>query len=316
MEPTAILWPGTDIPRSDDLPGGTTVDLVTVQGTRYDPQLAYDWLTLGRELVDRYAALGLDVPEPQVATGTLSYVTVTDLMESLGPPTDPIKQLRRAMVYMALDDRLYDEYTDQRIGGRYLPLQFGNIGMVDEMHLIWNPSSPFYNIGNVFTSELVTFWNNNVGSDQYPANPESIYAAQLVQALMEYNVVWVADDARWVGASPTTNRDRINAIGGEDTVAKYYAFFGVDYWATKQARLDAWMANPNIPSYDITVQYDLAINLPKSTGTDDEGALGTGETGGGGDDDTDDGASNNTMLIGAALVLFLLISGGKKRYLA
>jgi hypothetical protein len=310
------MWPGTDIQRSDDLPAGTTVDLVTVQTGRYNPQLAYDWLTLGRELVDRYAAFGLIVPEPQVVTGTLSYVTITDLMDA-NTSLNPIKRLRDAMGFMALDDRLYDEYTDIRIGGRYLPLTFGNVGMVtDGMYYIWSESSPFYNSGNVFTTELKTFWNNNIGWDQYPYDLAAIYAAQLVQALMEYNIVWVADDARWVGASLTTNRDRINAIGGEDTVAMYYAFFGVDYWATKQARLDAWMANPNIPPYDITVQYDLKINVPKSTGTDDEGALGTGGTGGGGDDDTDDGGSNNTMLIGAALVLFLLVSGGKKRYLA
>lgn len=301
MEPTQIMWPGTDIERSNDLPAGTTVDLVTVQTTRYNPQLAYDWLILGRELVNRYGALGLDVPGPQTDAGELSYITVTDLLDDV--PLNPIAGLKYAAIVMARD------YLGMWNSGTSISTH-ANPGMVS----IWDSASPFYNMGNLFTSDFVAWWNQNVG--RYPGNIQSIYAGQLVQALMEYNVVWVADDARWVGASPITNRDRINAIGGEDTVAMFYAFFGVDYWATKQARLDAWMENPNIPSYDITVQYDLKINVPKSTGTDDDGALGTGGTGGGGDDDTDDGASNNTMLIGAALVLFLLVTGGKKRYTA
>jgi len=337
MEPTQIYWPGTEILRTDDLPAGTTVDLVNVNAGRYNPELAFAWLTLGRELYDRYNQYGLDVPEPQVTGGDLSYVTITDLMNALGPALDPIKALRNAMFYMGLDDTNWEQYytTETAQGGRYLPLQATlSGGASGSMFYLWNPNTDFpqlFNMGNLFTTELLTWWNNNIGYGYYPVDLASIYAAQLMQALMEYNVVWVADDTRWVSLSPITNREKILAMGGENTVAKYYAFFGVDYWSTKQARADAWMADPYIDLYNITIQYDLVINLPKILPgqDDDDGQLGSGGSGSGGSGSsgsgsggsgsgggTGDGQDEESTMWPVALLLAVLFLGGKKSYRA
>jgi hypothetical protein len=321
MEPTQIYWPGTEILRTDDLPAGTTVDLVNVVSERYNSQQAYYYMLLANELINRYSQYGLAVPNIPTILGDLSYDELLTKFDALGPASNPNDKLRNAIIWYAADDELYDELPDHVPSyGRLLPFRIGAPNMVEPGILqIFNSSSPFFNMGGYFDTNFVSWFRDEFGSASWPYDLVSINAGILVYALAKYNVVLVADDSVW-GNAPITNRQRIDSIGGENTVAYYYAHFGIDYWATKQARADAWIADPNVNLYDITVQYDLVINLPKILPTqDDDGQLGSGGsgTGGGtGGGETGDGKDEESTMWPVALLLAVLFLGGKKSYRA
>jgi hypothetical protein len=228
-------WPDTDIPLSQPLPAGATVETTLVKTDRWNPDKFQTYLKVANQVVnvlERTGAMkgipsGLDIGE------ALSYIATG---AGIGATFGGIG----AVVGAAVGLVLYAVNYIIRSGS-------GPVGPYANQQVAWWAGQ--------FAEQAFVDWAvqnevNTWGSTQ------DICRAQMVWWVETFGVAITAGTGgKFYSQKP--DDIYIGYCGGEDAAAELYKQLGIDYYATKAAR----KANPETNQYDIHMQFGATTKM-------------------------------------------------------
>lgn len=262
LEVLGPRWPNTDIPTSQPLPAGSTVDTILVTNNRWNENDATQFLAQAGTVLNQAEQLGVELPGGVNYREALSSITAGAAIGTAIPGVGTIAGAAAGLIVYAV--KFIQESGSGN--GPYPNTQtamwaqnFAEQAFVD--WAVQNQTNTWNSIPDMARAQLL-FWLERWGC-VLVLYPETGPGAALRGASF-YNGI---PDIIYMGYA-----------GGESMVRDLYKQAGVDYDATKQARIDA-----NNAGYDITLQYRLKVNTGERTpGRTDQDPPRTDESSGSG----------------------------------
>lgn len=238
-DPAAVepRWPGTNVPASQPLPPGTTIDTVLQTTDRYQVGEALEYVaTIGTALkqadeagIDINAITGIDFQ------AMLSWVAAGSAIGAgfggVGAPIGAIVAL-----------------------GIFL---FTNVVGSNSSANATMPNAPQHvrTLGQQYAPQSFIDYSVSRNLNTW-ATPNDLFRAILTYWLTQHRAVITLDTPERYYSGVNDNI-YINGAGGEAVVAEMYKQAMVDYWATKEAR-----ERPGVDRYRTVMMYKARINVP------------------------------------------------------
>ncbi len=253
MEPR---WPGTNLPAAQPLPPGATVDTTVELAERWDPESAMRTIGTIAEAEKQLGAAGIIKP-----TGVNFQELAASVMAGAGVGTLFGPGIGTAVG--AVVGLLTYAYTwiSSRPGAA--DLTYPNAPQHVRM---W---------ATIFAEQEYIDWSVANGKNTWGTEKE-MAQGQLLYWLERWKIVITAGGtSAFYSGKPDALY--IGYAGGENEVAALYKPMMIDYYATKQARIDMGVQNGR--PYDVTMMYKANVVLPSNVDADGDGV--PDETGGG-----------------------------------
>lgn len=264
------VWPGTNIPSAQPLPAGASIDTVLEIVPRWTPEAAIDTIATIAAAEQQLSSANIIKP-----TGVDFQAAASMIGAGAGIGT---------MIFPGIGTAIGAAVGLIAYAVDFLVNSGGNTNY---------PNAPQAVIWWINSFAETAFVQNALDTGQNTWSTEKQVAqAQLLYWLERWGCVLVNSGQKFYSGIPDSLY--IGYAGGEDEVAEMYKNVMVDYWATKQARMDAGVLDTGL-SYDVTVIITAKVMLQDTDEGDDEGE---------GDDESNTGALLllGTVAAGAYLI--------------
>jgi hypothetical protein len=240
--PMETRWPDTDIPLSQPLPAGATVATTVKQVERWDADQFQNYLKVANQAVNVLERTGLmtGIPGGIDIGEALSFIATG---ASIGAAGGPVGAAIGAAVGLVLYAVKYITASGSGPVGPYANPQVAWFaeGFIEQEFVDWSISNETNTWGSI----------------------KDIARAQMLWWVEKYGVALTAGTGgKWYNQIP--DDIYIGYAGGPTAAADLYKQVGINYDATKQARL----SNPESNQYDIHMMYAAKTNLGGGGGAD------------------------------------------------
>lgn len=241
--PMQPRWPGTNLPASEPLPAGATVDTLIELKERWTPDAAIDTIGTIAKAEQFLASTNIIKPTGFDFQGTATRIAqFAAIGTAIGPGLGTVIGAAAGLVFSVVS------WFTGRNDGPPTPIQeqFANA-----------PEPVQYWIVSYAQQDFVD-WAEQNGYNELQTIAE-VAKLQLVYWLNRYGWVICWSQARFYNNIP--DAIMIDSAGGEDAVAELYRQNMADYWATKSARDEAGLLNTN-QGYTINAVLKARVTLP------------------------------------------------------
>jgi len=244
LEVLGPRWPNTDIPTSQPLPAGATVDTILVTNDRWNENDATQFLAQAGTILQQAQTLGIDLPGGINYQEALASISSAAAIGTAIPGVGTIAGAAAGLI-------IYAVKFIRDSGG-------GNGPYPNAQTAMWAQNFAEQSFVDWAAENETNTWNTI----------QDMAKAQLLYWLERWGCVIVyypptGPGANLRGAKFYNNIPDLIYIGyagGDAAVRDLYKQAGVDYDATREARIAA-----NNGGYDINVQYKMKVNVPERT---------------------------------------------------
>lgn len=251
--PMAPRWPGTNLPATEPLPPGATVDTLIELKERWTPEGALQTIGTIAKAEQFLSSANIIKPTGFDFQGAATKIaTFAGIGTAIGPGIGTIIGAAAGLVYSVVSwiagggtsshvPTLLEDFGESPIEVQAWLIGYGQIAFVQ--------------------------WANANGYNGLPTVKE-VCQLQLIYWLNEYGVIIVRSDAQFYNG--IRDRSFVDYAGGEAEVADLYRQQMADYWATKDARQAAGLLDSN-QGHSFNAVMKARVNLPSQDNVETPG---------------------------------------------